>query len=236
MEKLQLLFDGNEKQVFATDVKDRVVFRYKDVATAYGGIKRAVLRRKGIVNCGISSIIFKHLNDNGLKTHFVEMLNEREQLCRPIGIIPLNVTVRNYAAGTMARRLGLEDGLKLNQTVIELYYNNDELRDPLINATHAVALGIVTPEEIELIRAEALKANELVSGLFEKAGIRLFDLKLEFGRSCDGEIIISDEISPDTCRLRDIKTGEVLDKDRFRHDLGTVMDAYEYVFTLLNRL
>ena len=236
MEKLGLLFDGNEKQVFATDEKDRVIFRYKDVATAYGGIKRAVLRRKGIVNCAISSIIFKHLNENGLSTHYVETLNEREQVCRPIGIIPLNVTVRNYAAGTMARRLGLEEGLKLNQTVVELYYNNDELRDPMINSSHAVALGIVTPEEIGYIRAEALRANELISALFEKAGIRLFDLKLEFGRSCDGGIIISDEISPDTCRLRDIKTGDVLDKDRFRHDLGGVMDAYEYVYTLLNRL
>lgn len=236
MEKLGLLFDGNEKQVFGTDEKDRVIFRYKDVATAYGGIKRAVLRRKGIVNCGISSVIFKYLNDNGLNTHYIDTLNEREQICRPIGIIPLNVTVRNYAAGTMARRLGLEDGLKLSQTVIELYYNNDELRDPLINATHAVALGIVTPEEIEQIRGEALKANELISALFEKAGIRLFDLKLEFGRSCDGQIILSDEISPDTCRLRDIKTGEVLDKDRFRHDLGGVMDAYEYVYTLLTRI
>ena len=236
MEKLGILFDGNEKQVFETDEKDRVIFHYKDVTTAYGGIKRAVLRRKGIVNCGISSIIFKYLNDNGIKTHYVETLNEREQVCRPIGIIPLNVTVRNYAAGTMARRLGLEDGLKLSQTVIELYYNNDELRDPMIKSTHAVALGIVTPEEIDLIRSEALKANELVSTLFEKAGIRLFDLKLEFGRSCDGEIIISDEISPDTCRLRDIKTGEVLDKDRFRHDLGGVMDAYEFVYTVLNRL
>ena len=236
MEKLRLLFDGNEKQVFETDEKDRVIFRYKDVATAYGGIKRAVLRRKGIVNCGISSIIFKYLNDQGIKTHFVETLNEREQVCRPIGIIPLNVAVRNYAAGTMARRLGLEDGMKLPQTVIELYYNNDELRDPMINSYHAVALGIVTREEIEQIRDEALKANELVGGLFEKAGIRLVDLKLEFGRSSDGEIIISDEISPDTCRLRDIKTGEVLDKDRFRHDLGSVIDAYEYVHTLLSRI
>lgn len=235
MEKLELLFDGNEKQVYATDEKDKVIFRYKDVATAYGGIKRATLRRKGIVNCGISSLLFRYLNENGIRTHYIETLNEREQVCRPIGIIPLNVAVRNYAAGTMVRRLGLEDGVKLSQTVIELYYNNDELRDPMINSYHAVALGIVTREEIELIRTEALKVNELLGDLFEKAGIRLVDLKLEFGRSSDGEIIISDEISPDTCRLRDIKTGEVLDKDRFRHDLGGIIDAYEYVFTLLNR-
>lgn len=235
MEKLELLFDGNEKQVYATDEKDKVIFRYKDVATAYGGIKRATLRRKGIVNCGISSLLFRYLNENGIRTHYIETLNEREQVCRPIGIIPLNVAVRNYAAGTMVRRLGLEDGVKLSQTVIELYYNNDELRDPMINSYHAVALGIVTREEIEQIRTEALKVNELLGDLFEKAGIRLVDLKLEFGRSSDGEIIISDEISPDTCRLRDIKTGEVLDKDRFRHDLGGIIDAYEYVFTLLNR-
>lgn len=235
MEKLELLFDGNEKQVYATDEKDKVIFRYKDVATAYGGIKRATLRRKGIVNCGISSLLFRYLNENGIRTHYIETLNEREQVCRPIGIIPLNVAVRNYAAGTMVRRLGLEDGMKLSQTVIELYYNNDELRDPMINSYHAVALGIVTREEIEQIRTEALKVNELLGDLFEKAGIRLVDLKLEFGRSSDGEIIISDEISPDTCRLRDIKTGEVLDKDRFRHDLGGIIDAYEYVFTLLNR-
>lgn len=235
MEKLELLFDGNEKQVYATDEKDKVIFRYKDVATAYGGIKRATLRRKGIVNCGISSLLFRYLNENGIRTHYIETLNEREQVCRPIGIIPLYVAVRNYAAGTMVRRLGLEDGVKLPQTVIELYYNNDELRDPMINSYHAVALGIVTREEIELIRTEALKVNELLGDLFEKAGILLVDLKLEFGRSSDGEIIISDEISPDTCRLRDIKTGEVLDKDRFRHDLGGIIDAYEYVFTLLNR-
>lgn len=235
MEKLELLFDGNEKQVYATDEKDKVIFRYKDVATAYGGIKRATLRRKGIVNCGISSLLFRYLNENGIRTHYIETLNEREQICRPIGIIPLNVAVRNYAAGTMVRRLGLEDGVKLPQTVIELYYNNDELRDPMINSYHAVALGIVTREEIEQIRTEALKVNELLGDLFEKAGILLVDLKLEFGRSSDGEIIISDEISPDTCRLRDIKTGEVLDKDRFRHDLGGIIDAYEYVFTLLNR-
>lgn len=235
MEKLELLFDGNEKQVYATDEKDKVIFRYKDVATAYGGIKRATLRRKGIVNCGISSLLFRYLNENGIRTHYIETLNEREQVCRPIGIIPLNVAVRNYAAGTMVRRLGLEDGVKLSQTVIELYYNNDELRDPMINSYHAVALGIVTREEIEQIRTEALKVNELLGDLFEKAGILLVDLKLEFGRSSDGEIIISDEISPDTCRLRDIKTGEVLDKDRFRHDLGGIIDAYEYVFTLLNR-
>ena len=235
MEKLELLFDGNEKQVYATDEKDKVIFRYKDVATAYGGIKRATLRRKGIVNCGISSLLFRYLNENGIRTHYIETLNEREQVCRPIGIIPLNVAVRNYAAGTMVRRLGLEDGMKLSQTVIELYYNNDELRDPMINSYHAVALGIVTREEIEQIRTEALRVNELLGDLFEKAGILLVDLKLEFGRSSDGEIIISDEISPDTCRLRDIKTGEVLDKDRFRHDLGGIIDAYEYVFTLLNR-
>ena len=236
MEKLQLLFDGNEKQVYATDEKDRVIFRYKDVATAYGGIKRATFRRKGVLTCGISSILFRYLNENGIKTHFIESLNDREQVCRPITIIPLNVAVRNYAAGTMARRLGIEPGTKLSHTVIELFYNNDDLRDPMINADHAIALGIVNAEEIALIREEALKANELIVKLMEGLGIRVVDLKLEFGRASDGTIIMSDEISPDTCRFWDMKTGEVLDKDRFRHDMGGVIDAYEYVYTLLNRM
>jgi len=236
MEKLQLLFDGNEKQVYATDEKDRVIFRYKDVATAYGGIKRATFRRKGVLTCGISSILFRYLNENGIKTHFIESLNDREQVCRPITIIPLNVAVRNYAAGTMARRLGIEPGTKLSHTVIELFYNNDDLRDPMINADHAIALGIVNAEEIAQIREEALKANELIVKLMEGLGIRVVDLKLEFGRASDGTIIMSDEISPDTCRFWDMKTGEVLDKDRFRHDMGGVIDAYEYVYTLLNRM
>lgn len=236
MEKLQLLFDGNEKQVYATDEKDRVIFRYKDVATAYGGIKRATFRRKGVLTCGISSILFRYLNENGIKTHFIESLNDREQVCRPITIIPLNVAVRNYAAGTMARRLGIEPGTKLSHTVIELFYNNDDLRDPMINADHAIALGIVNADEIAQIREEALKANELIVKLMEGLGIRVVDLKLEFGRASDGTIIMSDEISPDTCRFWDMKTGEVLDKDRFRHDMGGVIDAYEYVYTLLNRM
>ncbi|MBQ8022330.1 MAG: phosphoribosylaminoimidazolesuccinocarboxamide synthase [Bacteroidales bacterium] len=236
MEKLQLLFDGNEKQVYATDEKDRVIFRYKDVATAYGGIKRATFRRKGVLTCGISSILFRYLNENGIKTHFIESLNDREQVCRPITIIPLNVAVRNYAAGTMARRLGIEPGTKLSHTVIELFYNNDDLRDPMINADHAIALGIVNAEEIAQIREEALKANELIVKLMEGLGIRVVDLKLEFGRASDGTIIMSDEISPDTCRFWDMKTGEVLDKDRFRHDMGGVIDAYEYIYTLLNRM
>lgn len=236
MEKLQLLFDGNEKQVYATDEKDRVIFHYKDVATAYGGIKRATFRRKGVLTCGISSILFRYLNENGIKTHFIESLNDREQVCRPITIIPLNVAVRNYAAGTMARRLGIEPGTKLSHTVIELFYNNDDLRDPMINADHAIALGIVNAEEIAQIREEALKANELIVKLMEGLGIRVVDLKLEFGRASDGTIIMSDEISPDTCRFWDMKTGEVLDKDRFRHDMGGVIDAYEYIYTLLNRM
>ena len=236
MEKLQLLFDGNEKQVFATDEKDRVIFRYKDIATAYGGIKRATLRRKGILTCGISSIIFRYLNEHGVQTHFVETFSEREQVCRPIGIIPINVAVRNYAAGTMARRLALPVGEKLACPVVEMYYNNDPLRDPMINEDHAVALGLVTREEAAFIREEALKVNSLLLDLFEKLGIKVVDIKLEFGRASDGSIIISDEISPDTCRFWDNKTGEVLDKDRFRHDMGGIIDAYEFVYTLLNRM
>ena len=236
MEKLQLLFDGNEKQVFATDEKDRVIFRYKDIATAYGGIKRATLRRKGILTCGISSIIFKYLNEHGVQTHFVETFSEREQVCRPIGIIPINVAVRNYAAGTMARRLALPVGEKLACPVVEMYYNNDPLRDPMINEDHAVALGLVTRDEAAFIREEALKVNSLLIELFEKLGVKVVDIKLAFGRASDGSIIISDEISPDTCRFWDNKTGEVLDKDRFRHDMGGIIDAYEFVYTLLNRM
>ena len=150
--------------------------------------------------------------------------------------MPINVSVRNYAAGTMARRLGLPVGEKLSRPVMELFYNNDELRDPMIGEDHAIALGLVNEEEMAQIRSEALSVNALLTELFEKLGIRLIDLKLEFGRASDGSVIISDEISPDTCRLWDLKTGEVLDKDRFRHDMGGVMDAYEFVYTLLNRM
>ena len=236
MEKVKLLFDGNEKQVYSTDEKDRVIIRYKDVTTAYGGIKRATLRRKGILTSGISACIFRYLGERGIPTHFVETFSERELVCRPIGIIPINVAVRNYAAGTMARRLGLTQGMKLPRPVVELYYNNDDLRDPIINEDHAIALGLVSEQEISFIREEALKVNAILTELFERLGVKLVDIKLEFGRCSDGSVILSDEISPDTCRFWDSRTDEVLDKDRFRHDMGGIIDAYEYIYTLLTRM
>ena len=237
MIKKQLVFDGNEKQVFATDDPDKVIFRYKDVTLAYDSIKRARFDGKGVLTNKISAILLGYLNQHGVSTHFLEEVGEREQLCRKIEIIPLEVTWRKRIAGTLATLLGVDDGYPTPNTVVDLQYNNDELSDPVINEHHAVALGLASYEEIEKMFSVARKAGELVEALFHKAGIELVDMKLEFGRASDnGEIIISDEISPDTCRLWDEKTGERLDKDRFRLDLSDVVSSYQIVLDRLEKL
>lgn len=231
--KGEMLFDGNEKRVFATDNPDEVIFHFKDVATAYNGVKKAVLPRKGIIDNKISSFIFEHLKRNGVDTHYVRMIDEREQLCRKICIIPLEIIVRNYVAGTLADRLGLEEGMKPSQTIYDIRYNDDSLGDPLINDSEAVALNIVSSEDLSYMYSTARKINALVQCLLSRAEIKLVDLKLEFGRASTGEIIVSDEISPDTCRFWDASTDRRLDKDRFRHDLGCVVAAYEEVLDRL---
>lgn len=237
MIKDKLVFDGNEKQVFSTDDPDKVIFRYKDVTVAYNNVKRARFIGKGVYDNGISALLLGYLNRNGVETHFVEKVGDREQLCRKIEIIPLEVVYHNRMAGTLAAKLGVEDGFKPANTIVDLCYNNDELGDPLVNEDQAVALGLATYPELEKMFAIARRAGALLTDLFHKAGIELVDAKFEFGRASDtGEIIISDEISPDTCRLWDEETGERLDKDRFRLDLGDVAESYGIVLERLNKV
>ncbi|MBQ7467761.1 MAG: phosphoribosylaminoimidazolesuccinocarboxamide synthase [Bacteroidales bacterium] len=237
MIKGEKLFDGNEKQVFATDDPNMVIFRYKDVTVAFNNIKRARFIGKGILDNQISAILLGELNKKGVETHFVELVGEREQLCRKIEIIPLEITVHNRIAGSLAQRLGVEEGFKSDNTIVDLRYNNDDLDDPMINDHHAVALGLASYDELKFMYSQALKANKILSALLKKAGIELIDMKLEFGRASDnGHIIISDEISPDTSRMWDMETGEKLDKDRFRYDLSDVVASYRTVCERLKEL
>jgi phosphoribosylaminoimidazole-succinocarboxamide synthase len=235
--KNELIFEGNEKKIYATDQPHQVIFHYTDVTVAYNNVKRARLKRKGILSNRISAYLLGYLNQCGIPTHFIELVDEREQLCRKIELIPLEVVVHNRMCGTLASKLGVEDGFKPANTIVDLCYNNDELGDPLVNSDQAVALGIASYEELEKMFSMARKAGELLKELLHKVGIELVDAKFEFGRATDtGEIIISDEISPDTCRMWDEETGERLDKDRFRLDLGDVIPAYSKVLEKLETL
>ena len=225
MEKLEMMYEGKAKKIYATDKADEVIVYYKDDATAFNGEKKVQIEDKGVLNNAITSMIFEMLKENGIKTHFIEKLSEREQLCKKVEIVPLEVIVRNVAAGSMAKRLGLQEGFELKTTVFELSYKDDSLGDPLINDYHAVGIGATTFEELDKIYEMTAKINELLKEFFIKQNIRLIDFKLEFGRY-NGEILLADEISPDTCRFWDATTGEKLDKDRFRSDLGNVKDAY----------
>ena len=230
----ELLYTGKTKQVFKTDNPELVIIHYKDDALAYNGIKRAQITNKGVINNKISANIFYRLENLGFNTHFIERLNDREQLCkRKENVIQLEFIVRNIAAGSMARRLGLKVGTRLATPVYELCYKNDELHDPLINEHHAVALGLSTYEELAEIDAIVRRLNTELQNIFSNIGITLVDAKFEFGRTSDGMLVLADEISPDTTRLWDTKTLESLDKDRFRHDLGKISEAYEEI---LNRL
>lgn len=232
MKKLEMMYEGKAKKIYATEKADEVIVYYKDDATAFNGEKKGQIEEKGVLNNAITSMIFEMLNENGIKTHFIEKLNEREQLCKKVEIVPLEVIVRNVAAGSMAKRLGLEEGFELKTTVFELSYKDDSLGDPLINDYHAVGIGATTFEELNKIYEMTTKINDLLKEFFIKQNIRLIDFKLEFGRY-NGEILLADEISPDTCRFWDATTGEKLDKDRFRRDLGNVKDAY---VEILNRI
>lgn len=232
MERLEMMYEGKAKKIYATDKANEVIVYYKDDATAFNGEKKGQIEDKGVLNNAITSMIFEMLNENGIKTHFIEKLSEREQLCKKVEIVPLEVIVRNVAAGSMAKRLGLQEGFELKTTVFELSYKDDNLGDPLINDFHAVGIGATTFEELEKIYAMTAKINDLLKEFFAKQNIRLIDFKLEFGRY-NGEVILADEISPDTCRFWDATTGEKLDKDRFRRDMGNVKDAY---IEILNRI
>ncbi|MDR0456298.1 MAG: phosphoribosylaminoimidazolesuccinocarboxamide synthase [Treponema sp.] len=228
------LYEGKAKKVFATDKDDLVIIHYKDDATAFNGEKKGQIEDKGIMNNRIAAGLFELLEHSGVPTHFIERLNDRDTLCKKVKIVPLEVIVRNTAAGSMAKRLGLAEGTALKTTVFELSYKDDNLGDPLINDYHAVAIGASTFEEIEEIKKITFKVNEVLSAFFLERGIKLIDFKLEFGKTAGtNELVLADEISPDTCRFWDAKTGEKLDKDRFRRDLGNVKEAY---IEILNRI
>jgi phosphoribosylaminoimidazole-succinocarboxamide synthase len=229
MDKLNMIYEGKAKKIFSTEDKDKVVVYYKDDATAFNGEKKGQIEDKGILNNTITAAIFKLLESRGVKTHFIEKLNDREQLCKKVDIIPLEVIVRNVAAGSMAKRLGLEEGYKLRTTVFELSYKDDKLGDPLINDYHAVAIGATTFEELEAIYGMAANINNILKEFFMRQNIKLIDFKLEFGKTKNRQIILADEISPDTCRFWDAETNEKLDKDRFRRDLGNVKEAYNEI-------
>ena len=238
MTKKEVIFNGKEKRIFSTEEDPgKSIIHYKDTVTAFGNIKRDRILGKGRTCCTISSIIFGYLNKNGIDTHFIEQTDECEMLCRRIELIPLEITVRNIAAGSLAVRLGLEEGASLKNTIIDLGYNCDELGDPMINCDEVTAMGIVSSDELAGIRKVAVQVNELLKKLYAAIGITLVDFKMEFGRAMDnGRIIVSDEFSPDTARLWDNATGERLDKDLFRHDLGDVGPAYEEVLRRLQNV
>jgi phosphoribosylaminoimidazole-succinocarboxamide synthase len=230
------LYEGKAKKVFATDKDDLVIIHYKDDATAFNGEKKGQIEDKGVMNNKIASGLFELLAQSGVPTHFVERLNDRDMLCKKVKIVPLEVIVRNIAAGSMAKRLGLTEGMELKTTVFELSYKDDKLGDPLINDYHAVAIGASTFEEIETIKKMTFKVNEVLSAFFLQRGIRLIDFKLEFGKTTGtNELVLADEISPDTCRFWDAKTNEKLDKDRFRRDLGNVKEAYIEILSRIGK-
>jgi phosphoribosylaminoimidazole-succinocarboxamide synthase len=226
MEIKEMLYEGKAKKIFTTEDSEKVIMYYKDDATAFNGEKKGQIEDKGVLNNTITSMLFELLEKNGVKTHFIEKLDERQQLCKRVQIIPLEVIVRNTAAGSMAKRLGLNEGYELKTTVFELSYKNDDLGDPLINDYHAVSIGLTSFEELENIYGAAEKINNILKEFFLRQNIKLIDFKIEFGKTNSGEIILADEISPDTCRFWDRTTNEKLDKDRFRRDLGDVKEAY----------
>lgn len=234
MEKREMLYEGKAKKVYATDDKDHVIIYYKDDATAFNGAKKGQIEDKGVMNNEITSMIFEMLEKHGVKTHFEKKLSDREELCKKVQIVPLEVIVRNVAAGSMAKRLGLKEGTPLKTTVFEMSYKSDELNDPLINDYHAVAIGAATFDEIEKIKKMTFKINDVLKEFFMKQNIKLIDFKIEFGRY-KGDILLADEISPDTCRLWDAKTNEKLDKDRFRRDLGNVKEAYVEILKRISK-
>lgn len=226
MEKRELLYEGKAKKVFATDDTEVLLVDYKDDATAFNGLKKGTITGKGAINNRVTNYMMRLLEKEGVKTHFIEEISDRETLVKKVSIVPLEVIIRNISAGSFAKRYGTEEGIVFDEPTIEFSYKNDGLGDPLINAYHAIALKLATREEIEQIKQMAFKVNEVMKKFFGSIGIDLVDFKLEFGRLKNGEIVLADEISPDTCRFWDSKTHEKLDKDRFRRDLGNVEDAY----------
>ena len=227
MEIKEMLYEGKAKQVFATENPEIVMVHYKDDATAFNGLKKGTITGKGIINNRVTNFMMKKLEGEGVPTHFVEELNDRDTLVKKVQIVPLEVIIRNISAGSFAKRFGVEEGIVFENPTIEYSYKNDDLGDPMINTAQALALKLATPAEIETIRTMSFKINDVMKAFFKEVGVDLVDFKLEFGRLTDGTIVLADEISPDTCRFWDSKTHEKLDKDRFRRDLGNVEDAYQ---------
>lgn len=225
MKKQELIYEGKAKKVYAMDDPDYCMVEYKDDATAFNGLKKGTIAGKGVVNNKMSNFMFKLLAEKGIETHFVEEISDRETIVKKVSIVPLEVIIRNKAAGSLAKKLGLQEGMELKCPILEFSYKNDELGDPMINNSQAIACGIATQEEIDVISDMAYKVNEYMVEFFASVGVELIDFKLEFGKFHD-KIILADEISPDTCRFWDIKTHEKLDKDRFRRDMGGVEEAY----------
>ena len=234
MEKREQLYEGKAKKVFATDDPEFLIVSYKDDATAFNGRKKGTIVGKGVINNRMSNLLMQRLEKAGIPTHFVEELSDRETLVKKVSIVPLEVIIRNIAAGSFSKRYGVEEGFVFETPTIEFSYKNDELGDPLMDEYHAVAMKLATKEEIETIKKYAFGVNEQLKAFWSECGVILVDFKLEFGRLSDGTIVLADEISPDTCRLWDSETGEKLDKDRFRRDLGGVEDAYAEVMKRLS--
>ena len=233
MQKKEQLYEGKAKKVYATDDPDLLIVDYKDDATAFNGLKKGTIAGKGVINNQMSNRLMERLEKAGIPTHYVKELSERETLVKKVEIVPLEVIVRNIAAGSFSKRYGVPEGVVFDAPTVEFSYKNDDLGDPLINSSHVLAMHLATKEEIETIEAYALRVDEVLSTFWAECGVTLVDYKLEFGRLSDGTIILADEISPDTCRLWDSKTGKKLDKDRFRRDLGDVEDAYTEVMRRL---
>ncbi|MBE7094066.1 MAG: phosphoribosylaminoimidazolesuccinocarboxamide synthase [Clostridiales bacterium] len=227
MEKKAQMYEGKAKRVYATDDPTLVIVSYKDDATAFNGLKKGTIEGKGVINNKMSNFLMQILEKEGVKTHFVKELSDRETLVKKVSIVPLEVIIRNISAGSFAKRYGVAEGVVFDAPTIEFSYKNDDLGDPLLNEYHALALKLATKAEIEQIKEMAFKVNATLKEYFKKLNVTLVDFKLEFGKTADGEIVLADEISPDTCRFWDSTTGEKLDKDRFRRDLGGVEGAYQ---------
>ncbi len=230
IEKKEQLYEGKAKKVFATNDENLCIVSYKDDATAFNGLKKGTIAGKGAINNRMSNFLMKMLEEKGIPTHFVEELSDRETVVKKVSIVPLEVIARNIAAGSLAKRLGVEEGYPMKRTVLEFSYKNDDLGDPMVNDYHILAMEFATEEELETIKKMALDINAILREYLAADGIDLIDFKLEFGKTADGSIVLADEISPDTCRFWDSKTHEKLDKDRFRRDMGGVEDAYQEVF------
>ncbi|MBS7263362.1 MAG: phosphoribosylaminoimidazolesuccinocarboxamide synthase [Eubacteriales bacterium] len=235
MTKKEQLYEGKAKKVFATENPELLIVSYKDDATAFNGLKKGTIHGKGVINNRMSNLLMRYLEKAGVPTHYVEELNDRETLVKRVSIVPLEVIVRNIAAGSFSKRYGVAEGVVFDTPTIEFSYKNDDLGDPLLNEYHALALKLATKEEIETIKKYAFTVNDRLKAFWAECGVTLVDFKLEFGRLSDGTIVLADEISPDTCRFWDSKTGEKLDKDRFRRDMGGVEDAYAEIMKRLTQ-